>query len=136
MNFADIRQRLAPQHRSRGLLVRELLRIVAEIDKVSGVQPDGRKRILEWIHRQEQISPVRCGRRHGIQDELRHGERLVLPYTFNGFGGSGATVAPDLYEPDGPKTIDTAKDWATQFQKVKQLDKVISTQDVGQTPSI
>lgn len=60
----------------------------------------------------------------------------TTPYTFNVFGGFGTTVAPDVYEPDGPKTIDTAKDWATQFQLVKQQAKVISTQNVGQTHSI
>ena len=60
----------------------------------------------------------------------------TTPYTFNVFGGFGTTVAPDAYGPDGPKTIDTAKDWPTQFQKVKQLARAISTQDVGQTHSI
>ena len=60
----------------------------------------------------------------------------TTPYTFQIFGGSGVTITPDAYEDDGPKTIDTAKDWTTQFQKVKQSAKVISTQNVGQTHSI
>lgn len=63
-------------------------------------------------------------------------DTVTTPYTFQIFGGSGVTVAPDQYEDDGPKTIDTAKDWTTQFAKVKQLAKVISTQNVGQTHSI
>lgn len=58
------------------------------------------------------------------------------PYTFRIFGGTGSGVPVDQFEDDGPKTIDTARDWNTQFQQVKLKAKVISTQGVGQLHTI